>query len=62
MKINLTINDELMASAQSVSHINDKNVLIEAALKLFVSIENQNQLSELWGRIGIDEKCYQHYL
>ena len=58
MKINLTINDELMAKAQSVSHINDKNVLIEAALKLFVTVRNQNKLLKLWGKVEFDEESY----
>jgi hypothetical protein len=54
MKINLTINDELMAEAQRVSRISDKNVLIEAALKLFVTVRNQNKLLELWGKVEFD--------
>ena len=56
MKINLTINDELMAEAQSVSGITDKNALIEAALKLFVTVQNQNELLELWGKVEFDEE------
>jgi len=59
MKINLTINDELIAKAQSISHINDKKVLIEAALKLFVTVENQKKLLELWGNIEIDDSTYE---
>ncbi len=54
MKINLTINDELMAEARRVSRISDKNVLIEAALKLFVTVRNQNKLLELWGKVEFD--------
>jgi predicted neuraminidase len=57
MKINLTINDELIAKAQSISHINDKKILIEAALKLFVTVQNQNKLMELWGKIEADDKA-----
>jgi hypothetical protein len=56
MKINLTINDELMAEAQRVSRISDKSILIEAALKLFVTVRNQNKLLELWGKIEFDEE------
>jgi len=58
MKISLTINDELMAKAQSISHINDKKILIEAALKLFVIVQNQNKLMELWGKIELDEEAF----
>ncbi len=59
MKINLEINNELMAKAQSLSHINDKSVLIEAALKLFVRVKNQNKLLELWGKVEVDDRAYQ---
>jgi len=55
MKTNLTINDELMAKAHSISGIKDKDVLIEAALKLFVTVGNQNKLLELWGKVEFDE-------
>jgi hypothetical protein len=58
MKINITINDELMAKAQSISRINDKKMLIEAALNLFVAIENQKKLSNLYGKIRIDEEAF----
>ena len=58
MKINLTINDELMAEAQNISHIGDKKTLIEAALKLFVTIENQKKLSTLWGKVELDEEAF----
>ena len=58
MKINLIINDELMAKAQSISGINDKEILIEAALKLFVRIENQKKLGNLWGKITLDEEAF----
>jgi hypothetical protein len=56
MKINLTLNDELMAKAQRVSGINDKNALIEAALKLFVTVSDQNKLLELWGKVEFDKE------
>ncbi len=56
MKINLTINDELMAKAQRISHITDRNALIEAALKLFLTVKNQNKLLELWGKVEFDEE------
>jgi hypothetical protein len=58
MKINLTINDELMAEAQNISHINNKTILIETALKLFVTIENQKKLSTLWGNVELDNEAY----
>ena len=59
MKIKLTINDKLMAKVRRVSRINDKNVLIEVALKLFVTIENQKKLLELWGKVAVDDKAYE---
>ena len=55
MRINLTINDELLAKAQSVSHISNKKILIETALRLLVTIESQKDLLNLWGKIEVDE-------
>jgi hypothetical protein len=41
MKINIEINDDLMAKAKELSGIQDESLLIEPALQLFVTIENQ---------------------
>lgn len=59
MRTNIEINDELMAKAQRLSDIRTKKGVIEEALKLYVTIENQKKLKELWGKIEIDDKAYQ---
>ena len=58
MRTNIEINDELMAKAQRLSDIKTKKGVIEEALKLYVTIENQKKLKELWGKIEIDVKAY----
>jgi Arc/MetJ family transcription regulator len=58
MKINIDINDKLMAQAQRLTGITDKNVLIEKALQLFISLESQKKLIGLAGKIKIDDKAY----
>lgn len=55
MKINIEVNDDLLVNAQNISGIEDKSTLIEKALMLFVSIESQKELKNLWGKIELDE-------
>ena len=55
MKINIEVNDDLLVNAQNISGIEDKSTLIEKALMLFVTIENQKELKNLWGEIELDE-------
>ena len=59
MITNIEIDDKLMATAQNLSNIKTKKAIIEAALKLFVKIENQKKLMELCGKIEIDETVYE---
>jgi Arc/MetJ family transcription regulator len=59
MKINIDINDELMAKAQKLSGIIDKNALVEKALQLFVTHETQKRLSNLRGKVEIDDKAFE---
>lgn len=58
MRTNIEIDDELMAKAQKLSNIKTKKALIEKALQLLVSLENQKNLINLWGKIEIDDKAY----
>ena len=44
MKINIELDDELLAKAQEVSGIQDINALIEKALEVFISLEHQQLL------------------
>ncbi len=58
MRINFKINDELIAKAKELSGIQDESVLIEKALQLFVTIENQKKLKNLFGKIEFDEEAF----
>jgi Arc/MetJ family transcription regulator len=59
MRTNIEIDDILMAKAQKLSNIKTKKLIVEKALQLYVTIENQKKLSELWGKIEIDDKAYE---
>jgi Arc/MetJ family transcription regulator len=59
MRTNIEIDDTLMAKAQKLSNIKTKKVIVERALQLYVTIENQKKLLDLWGKIEIDDKAYQ---
>jgi Arc/MetJ family transcription regulator len=58
MRVNIEINDDLMAKAQQLSGMKSKNAMVEAALRLYVAIESQKKLSKLCGKIEIDDKAY----
>ena len=58
MKISLEINDALIAKAKEVSGIQNESVLIEKALQLFVTIENQKKLKDLYGKIELDDEAF----
>ena len=55
MRINIDIDDELMAQAQKLTNIINKKVLVDNALRLYVSSQNQKKLISLWGRIKVNE-------
>jgi Arc/MetJ family transcription regulator len=55
MRICIKIDDELMAKAKAINPRKTKRVIIDEALRLFVTLENQKKLSEFWGRIDIEE-------
>ncbi|HZY38016.1 MAG TPA: type II toxin-antitoxin system VapB family antitoxin [Mucilaginibacter sp.] len=59
MRTNIEIDDELMAKAQKLTNIKTKKVLVDNALRLLVTIENQKKLIELWGKIEVDDKAYE---
>ena len=58
MRTNIEINDELLAKARKLSNIKTKKQLIEKALQLFVTVENQKNLLKLWGTIEVDDKAF----
>jgi len=59
MRTNIEIDDALMAKAQKLSDIKTKKVIVERALQLYVTIENQKKLKDLWGKVKIDDKAYE---
>ena len=58
MKINIEIRDDLIAKAKKLSGIQNESALIEQALQLFVTIENQKKLKDLFGKIEFDEEAF----
>jgi len=51
MKVNIEIDDKLIAKAQQISGIKDINILVEKALQLYVNTQSQERIKELKGRI-----------
>ena len=58
MKLNIEIDDELMAKAKLVSDGLSEKTIIERALKLFVTVENQKAIEILYGKVEIDDSAY----
>ena len=58
MRTNIEINDELMAKAQKLTNIKTKKALVEKGLELLISMENQNNLLKLWGKVEVDDQAY----
>jgi Arc/MetJ family transcription regulator len=59
MKITIEIDDDLMAKAQQLNQGSTKKAIIEKALKLFVAIETQKRLGDLYGKIEMDDIAFQ---
>lgn len=59
MRTNIEINDDLMAKAQKLSNIKTKKAIVEEALRLYITIENQRSLAKLRGKIELDDKSFQ---
>jgi Arc/MetJ family transcription regulator len=59
MRTNIEIDDALMAAAQKLSNVKTKKAIVEEALKMFITIENQKKLSSLKGKIKLDEIAFQ---
>ncbi|HZX59497.1 MAG TPA: type II toxin-antitoxin system VapB family antitoxin [Mucilaginibacter sp.] len=59
MRTNIEIDDKLIAKAQRLSNIKTKKGVVEKALELFVTIENQKKLMDLWGKVEVDDKAYE---
>lgn len=59
MRTNIDIDDTLMAKAQKLSSIKTKKGIIEEALKLYVTIENQRKFAALKGKIEMDDTAFE---
>jgi Arc/MetJ family transcription regulator len=59
MRTNIDIDDDLMAKARKLSNIKTKKALVEEALRLYITIENQKKLIDLWGKVEVDDKAYE---
>jgi Arc/MetJ family transcription regulator len=59
MRTNIEIDDKLMARAQKLTNIKTKKILVDNALRLYVTVENQKKLLELWGKVEVDDKAYE---
>ena len=59
MRTNIEISDDLMAKAQKLGNIKTKKGIVEEALRLYITIENQRKLSALKGKIALDDKAFE---
>lgn len=59
MKTNIDIDDKLMDKAQKLTNIKSKKILVDNALRLYVTVESQKKLIELWGNVEVDDKAYE---
>jgi len=59
MRTNIDIDDALMAKAQKLSSVKTKKGIVEEALRLYVTIENQRKLAALRGKIALDDKAFE---
>jgi Arc/MetJ family transcription regulator len=58
MKVNIEINDDLMAKAKLVSNGLSEKLIVEKALRLFIAIETQKAIKKLYGKVEIDDNAY----
>jgi len=58
MRTNIDINDDLMVKAQKLSNIKTKKLMVEKALEVFIALENQKKILELWGKVEMDNEAY----
>lgn len=58
MKINIEINDDLMAKAKKLSNIKNESTIIEQALQFYVTIETQRRLKDFYGKVQLDDEAF----
>ncbi len=47
-----------MLKAQKLSNIKTKKAVVEKALEVYIAIENQKKILDLWGKVELDEEAY----
>ena len=52
MRTNIVVDDNLMAEALKLSNIKTKKGVVEAALKLLVQVERQEEIRKLKGKLN----------
>ena len=58
MRTNIEIDDQLMATAQRVSKIKTKKMVVEKALQMYIALENQKKIVDFWGKVELDQEAY----
>ena len=58
MRTTIEIDDQLMVKSRQLTNIKTKRILVDNALRLYVTVDNQRQLLALWGKIELDEEAY----
>lgn len=58
MRTNTEIDDDLMEKALKAGKAKTKKQVVEEALELYVRMQNQEKLLDLWGKIEIDDEPY----
>jgi len=59
MRITIEIDDDLMAKAQLLNNGETKKAIVEKALRLYIAIETQKKLKDLYGKVKIDDIAFQ---
>ena len=59
MRITIEIDDDLMAKAQLLNNGETKKATVEKALRLYIAIETQKKLRDLYGKIEVDDIAFQ---
>ena len=58
MRTNIEINDRLMATAQKISKIKTKKQMVEKALEVYIALDNQKNILDMWGKVEVDDEAY----
>ena len=58
MRTNIEIDDALMEKALKAGTAKTKKQVVEKALELYVRMQNQEKLLDLWGKITVDDEAY----